>query len=111
MHQPRAIIRAFAILAAALIVCPVLGAEPDAGGADFLRDVVPALTKAGCNAGSCHGSFKGRGGLTLSLVVLLIWIYYSAQILLYGAEITHVLWASSRDNDKSSPATQINSRL
>ncbi len=50
-------------------------------------------------------------GAAASLVVLLIWIYYSAQILLYGAEITHVLWASSRDNDKSSPATQINSRL
>lgn len=35
---------------------------------DFLRDVVPALTKAGCNAGTCHGSFKGRGGLQLSLL-------------------------------------------
>ena len=30
-------------------------------------------------------------GAAASLVVLLIWIYYSAQILLYGAEITHVL--------------------
>ena len=25
-----------------------------------------------------------------SLVVLLIWVYYSAQILLFGAEFTHV---------------------
>lgn len=30
-------------------------------------------------------------GAAASLVVLLIWIYYSAQILLYGAEVTHVL--------------------
>jgi hypothetical protein len=26
----------------------------------------------------------------LSLVIFLIWIYYSAQILLFGAELTHV---------------------
>lgn len=30
-------------------------------------------------------------GAAASLVVLLIWIYYTAQILLYGAEVTHVL--------------------
>ena len=34
----------------------------------FTRDVVPALTKAGCNSGVCHGSFLGRGGLQLSLL-------------------------------------------
>lgn len=34
----------------------------------FERDVVPALTKAGCNAGACHGSFQGRGGMKLSLL-------------------------------------------
>jgi hypothetical protein len=35
---------------------------------DFARDVVPAITKAGCNAGACHGSFQGRGGFQLSLL-------------------------------------------
>ena len=35
---------------------------------DFTRDVVPALTKAGCNSGACHGSFQGRGGLQFSLL-------------------------------------------
>jgi hypothetical protein len=35
---------------------------------DFTRDVVPALTRAGCNAGACHGSFQGRGGFQLSLL-------------------------------------------
>ena len=34
----------------------------------FIQDVVPILTKAGCNAGSCHGSLQGRGGLRLSLL-------------------------------------------
>ncbi len=42
-------------------------------------------------------------GAAASLVVLLIWIYYSAQILLYGAEVTHVLGrtASSPAKDPS----------
>lgn len=33
----------------------------------FVRDVEPVLAKSGCNAGACHGSFQGRGGLRLSL--------------------------------------------
>lgn len=35
---------------------------------NFAREVVPVLTKLGCNAGSCHGSFQGRGGFRLSLL-------------------------------------------
>ena len=35
---------------------------------NFIRDVVPVLTKAGCNAGACHGAFSGRGGFRLSLL-------------------------------------------
>ncbi len=35
---------------------------------DFTTRVVPALTKAGCNAGSCHGAALGRGGFHLSLM-------------------------------------------
>src|SRR5688500_2801697 len=34
---------------------------------NFARDVIPALTKLGCNGGACHGSFQGRGGFRLSL--------------------------------------------
>jgi hypothetical protein len=34
----------------------------------FSRDIQPVLTKAGCNAGACHGSFQGRGGMQLSLL-------------------------------------------
>ena len=29
---------------------------------DFDVDVIPILTKAGCNAAACHGSAAGRGG-------------------------------------------------
>ena len=33
----------------------------------FRQDVVPILTKAGCNAGSCHGKLIGQNGFRLSL--------------------------------------------
>jgi hypothetical protein len=33
----------------------------------FVRDVMPVLGKAGCNAGLCHGSAKGKNGFKLSL--------------------------------------------
>jgi len=34
---------------------------------DFIRDVNPVLTKAGCNQGTCHGSKEGKNGFKLSL--------------------------------------------
>jgi hypothetical protein len=33
----------------------------------FVRDVQPVLSKIGCNAGTCHGSAKGKNGFRLSL--------------------------------------------
>src|SRR6185369_14812550 len=33
----------------------------------FVRDVEPILSKVGCNAGTCHGSAKGKNGFKLSL--------------------------------------------
>lgn len=33
----------------------------------FTRHVSPLLFKLGCSAGSCHGSFAGKGGMQLSL--------------------------------------------
>lgn len=49
---------------------PTSAAEPPGvkQPVDFLRDVAPVLTKLGCNAGTCHGSFQGRGGFRLSLL-------------------------------------------
>jgi WD40 repeat protein len=34
---------------------------------DFVQDVAPVLSKLGCNAGTCHGSAKGKNGFKLSL--------------------------------------------
>ncbi len=33
----------------------------------FERDVMSVLSKAGCNAGTCHGNLNGKGGFFLSL--------------------------------------------
>jgi len=35
---------------------------------DFPEDVVPILTRAGCNAGGCHGRGEGQGGFKLSFM-------------------------------------------
>src|SRR5262249_60687571 len=34
---------------------------------DFERHIMGVLGRAGCNGGSCHGSFQGRGGFRVSL--------------------------------------------
>ena len=34
---------------------------------DFAEDVVPILTRAGCNTGGCHGRADGQNGFHLSL--------------------------------------------
>jgi hypothetical protein len=33
----------------------------------FERDIMPILTKSGCNTGSCHGAARGKDGFRLSL--------------------------------------------
>jgi hypothetical protein len=40
---------------------------PHGDGICFDREIIPVLTKAGCNAGSCHGAAAGRGDFRLSL--------------------------------------------
>jgi hypothetical protein len=39
----------------------------DANAVDFERHIVGLFGRMGCNSGSCHGSFQGRGGFRLSL--------------------------------------------
>jgi hypothetical protein len=35
--------------------------------ASFVRDVMPLISKLGCNAGTCHGAAQGKNGFKLSL--------------------------------------------
>ena len=44
---------------------PVRAAEP---APTFERDIQPILTRAGCNAGACHGKARGQNGFQLSLL-------------------------------------------
>jgi len=46
---------------------PVRAADPSAA-VTFERDVEPILTRAGCNAGACHGKASGQNGFKLSLL-------------------------------------------
>ncbi len=45
----------------------VLSIPPASAQPSFRNDVLPVLTKAGCNAGKCHGSASGKDGFRLSL--------------------------------------------
>src|SRR5215211_6183696 len=47
------------------LAAPVSAAEPAAPS--FRNQVIPILTRAGCNSGACHGALAGKGGLKLSL--------------------------------------------
>src|SRR5262245_35360987 len=65
------ITRPVPLLAAALLaLAPSARADGPARNpekVDFERHVMGLLGKMGCNAGSCHGSFQGKGGFRLSL--------------------------------------------
>src|SRR2546421_704868 len=54
-------------LVALVFLGTLTGAARPEQPVSFTRDVEPVLTKAGCNAGSCHGAQHGRGGFRLSL--------------------------------------------
>jgi hypothetical protein len=49
---------------AAIVAGP---ARVEAAEAPFEREVMAVLSRAGCNAGACHGNLNGKGGFKLSL--------------------------------------------
>ena len=51
----------------ATIELPVNVKSMDAPPVSFVRDVMPILSHAGCNNGTCHGAAKGKNGFKLSL--------------------------------------------
>ena len=50
-----------------LAAVALLAATARADTPSFTLDVVPILSKAGCNTGGCHGALAGKGGFRLSL--------------------------------------------
>ncbi len=59
MSAPRRLFRLVLLLA--------LGGLAPAAEPTFRTDVMAALSKAGCNLGTCHGNATGKGGFKLSL--------------------------------------------
>jgi hypothetical protein len=50
------------------LICAMFLTGPGDRDLNFDSQIVPILTKAGCNAGACHGAAAGRGGFNLSLL-------------------------------------------
>jgi hypothetical protein len=70
--MPRRRFLPLGVLALAACAVPARAAVPVPGqtpleAVDFERHVMGLFSKAGCNNGSCHGSFQGKGGFRLSL--------------------------------------------
>ncbi|MFL5241996.1 MAG: DUF1549 domain-containing protein [Gemmataceae bacterium] len=50
------------------VVVPVtVSGQKEKYEVSFVRDVMPTLSKMGCNAGTCHGAQNGKNGFKLSL--------------------------------------------
>ena len=43
------------------------GEKPSSSEVDFESEVIPTLTRLGCNSGACHGTPSGKNGFRLSL--------------------------------------------
>lgn len=65
-HSSRRQITAYLLAIFLLVISPrIVSAQPLT--IDFDSQIVPLLTKVGCNAGACHGAASGRGRFKLSL--------------------------------------------
>src|SRR2546421_8683362 len=54
-------------LATAVVAMMVLRSGAAEGRVSYRNDIMPLLSKAGCNAGACHGNANGKAGFKLSL--------------------------------------------
>src|SRR5688500_13458682 len=80
MHAPRIVLATLALCLAQAGPTPACAApsqaherQDDKAATDnsrlsFPTRILPILTKAGCNAGACHGAAIGQGGFKLSLL-------------------------------------------
>jgi hypothetical protein len=50
-----------------LVLLQIFAFAQRADAVDFDTQIIPLLTKHGCNSGACHGAAAGRGGLRMSL--------------------------------------------
>lgn len=57
----------FALEGQSITIPVAVSGQKDRYAASFVRDVMPAMSKVGCNAGTCHGAAQGKNGFKLSL--------------------------------------------
>jgi hypothetical protein len=57
----------FNISGQAVTVPVTVRGQKEKYAASFVRDIMPVLSKVGCNAGTCHGAQQGKNGFKLSL--------------------------------------------
>jgi hypothetical protein len=57
----------FAVLGHNALVPVTVSHQKTKHDVSFVKDVMPVLSKVGCNAGTCHGAAQGRNGFQLSL--------------------------------------------
>ncbi len=56
-------------LLSVFLLSPSASSADDAGSVSFVNDIVPIITKAGCNAGACHAKAGGgQNGFQLSML-------------------------------------------
>ncbi len=60
-------VRAIALLVPVSLMAVVGAWADEAEAPSFNNDVIPVLTRLGCNAGGCHGKLAGQNGFRLSL--------------------------------------------
>jgi len=63
-HGETEVIATFAGRSASI---PVTVGSDTGGAPSFVKDVLPLLTRLGCNSGTCHGKATGQNGFRLSL--------------------------------------------
>ena len=68
LYRLMKVIRCVAIVFVGFVIS-IYALADDRGSStlSFRRDVMPILFRAGCNAGTCHGSARGKDGFMLSL--------------------------------------------
>jgi hypothetical protein len=67
-HLNAAMIRTLITCFLLLVSAQVVYSEEVPASIDFENDVMPVLTKFGCNSGACHGKARGQNGFQLSLL-------------------------------------------
>ncbi len=61
-------VSSIALMASSYMMGSLVWGADTSRGVTFERDIEPILTRAGCNAGACHGKASGQNGFKLSLL-------------------------------------------